>query len=83
MRTVTIGMRGKESGPVLPYVPKQLQEQKLGIQRIAVICPVEDQQEENTVDSDSESAQAPELSIADSDPLVVASPENLERCQEK
>ena len=43
VRTVTVGMRGKESGPVLPYVGKPLQEHKLGVQRIAVICPIEEQ----------------------------------------
>ena len=33
---------------MLPYVPKALVEIKLGVQRIAVICPVEEQ-----VDSDN------------------------------
>ena len=41
VRTVTVGMRGKD--PAGPYVPKALTELKLGVQRVAVICPVEEQ----------------------------------------
>ena len=40
-RTVTVGMRGKDLAG--PYVPKALTELKLGVQRVAVICPVEEQ----------------------------------------
>ena len=59
VRTVTVGMRGKESGLSLPYVPRKLQEHKLGVQRIAVICPIEEQQEEIS-GSESEIADAKE-----------------------
>ena len=55
VRTVTVGMRGKDDGS-LSYVPRPLQELKLGVQRIAVIFPVEEQQEDeqtNASDSDS------------------------------
>ena len=46
VRTVTIGLRGMDrSAGTLPYVPKPLEEITLGIQRVAVICPVEDQTE--------------------------------------
>ena len=48
VRTVTVGMRGKESGPTLPYVPKPLQELKLGVQRIAVIYPIEEQNQDSS-----------------------------------
>ena len=41
VRTVTAGMQGKD--PAGPYVPKALTELKLGVQRVAVICPVEEQ----------------------------------------
>ena len=44
VRTVTVGMRGKDKGVgALPYIPKALDEHRLGVQRIAVICPAEDQ----------------------------------------
>ena len=44
VRTVTVGMRRKDvREAALPYVPKQLDEITLGVQRIAVICPVEEQ----------------------------------------
>ena len=46
VRTVTVGLRGKErSVGTLPYVPKPLEEITLGIQRVAVICPAEEQME--------------------------------------
>ena len=41
VRTVTVEMRGKD--PAGPYVPKALTELKLGVQRVAVICPIEEQ----------------------------------------
>ena len=51
VRTVTVGMRRTDSRePALPYRPKQLEEFRLGIQRLAVICPVEEQGGE-TVDT--------------------------------
>ena len=44
VRTVTVRMRRKDAREAaLPYVPKQLDEITLGVQRIAVICPVEEQ----------------------------------------
>ena len=46
VRTVTVGLRGKDrSVGTLPYVPKPLEEITLGIQRVAVICPAEEQME--------------------------------------
>ena len=43
VRTVTVGMRGKDKGSgALTYVPKALEEHKLGVLQVAVICPVED-----------------------------------------
>ena len=43
-RTVTVGMRKTDKREkLLPYVPKPLVEVKLGVQRVAVICPVEEQ----------------------------------------
>ena len=41
VRTATVGMGGKD--PAEPYVPKALMELKLGVKRVAVICPVEEQ----------------------------------------
>ena len=44
VRTVTVGMRKIDKREkLLPYVPKPLAEIRLGIQRIAVIWPVEEQ----------------------------------------
>jgi hypothetical protein len=44
VRTVTVGMRKTDKREkLLPYVAKPLVEVKLGIQRVAVICPVEEQ----------------------------------------
>jgi len=48
IRTVTVGMRQRDKRePSLPYLPKPLQELKIGVQRIAVICPYEEQQRED------------------------------------
>ena len=45
VRTVTVGMRRQDKRePVLPYVPKKLDEVTLGIQRLVVISPVEEQE---------------------------------------
>ena len=44
VRTVTVGFRGKDkSSTTLPYIPKPLNELTLGVQRLAVICPIEEQ----------------------------------------
>ena len=44
VRTVTVGMPRKDKNAgILPYVPKPLEEYTLGIQRIVVLCPVEEQ----------------------------------------
>ena len=44
VRTITVGFRRGDSWEaVLPYVPKVLDEVTLGVQRVAVILPVEDQ----------------------------------------
>ena len=45
VRTVTVGLRlrGKDKDTSLTYVPKALDELRLGVQRVAVICPAEEQ----------------------------------------
>ena len=44
VRTVVVGIRGKDRAEkLLPYIPKPLQEHRLGVQRLAVILPVEEQ----------------------------------------
>ena len=44
VRTVTVGMKKtNKKEKSLPYVPRALEEIKLGVQRIAVICPKEEQ----------------------------------------
>ena len=44
VRTVTVGLRrGDSREAVLPYIPRALDEVTLGVQRVAVILPVEDQ----------------------------------------
>ena len=44
VRTVTVGFRGKDKAEKpMPYIPKPLQEYRLGVQRLAVICPIEEQ----------------------------------------
>ena len=53
VRTVSVGMRGKDSDKPLPYVPRPLREIKLGVQRVAVICPIEEQ----ITDSDSDKTE--------------------------
>ena len=45
VRTVTVGLKGKDRDKPLTYVPRPLDELTIGIQRIAVICPVEEQKE--------------------------------------
>ena len=47
VRTVTVGMRRRDKRETgLPYQPRPLEKLKLGVQRLAVICPVEVQYEE-------------------------------------
>ena len=57
VRTVTVGFRKtNRNEATLPYVPKPLQEMELGVQRLVVICPKEEQTEETTgthVESDA------------------------------
>ena len=43
VRTVVVGMRARDKNKSSQYVPRRLDEYRLGIQRIAVICPVEEQ----------------------------------------
>ena len=44
VRTVTVGVRRSDvREPADTYVPKGLQEITLGVQRVAVLCPVEEQ----------------------------------------
>ena len=45
VRTVKVGMRKRnQREPVMPYVAGQLDELRLGVQRLAVIYPIEDQE---------------------------------------
>ena len=44
VRTVTFGVRGKAGADkALPYVPRPLDDIVLGVQRLVVICPMEEQ----------------------------------------
>ena len=43
VRTITVGIRGKDKANALTYIPKPLEQHRLGVQRVAVILPVEDQ----------------------------------------
>ena len=43
VRTVVVGVRAKERDKSAEYVPKPLEKIQLGVQRIAVIYPVEEQ----------------------------------------
>ena len=48
IRTVTVGFRKRNvPEPILPYVAKPLEELTLGVQRLAVISPIEEQQTED------------------------------------
>ena len=54
VRTVTVGYRrsgAKEKS--LPYVVKQLEQMKIGVQRLAVVCPIEEQSLEHAGDGGS------------------------------
>ena len=43
VRTVVVGMRRKVKESSAEFIPSKLEEHTLGIQRVAVICPVEEQ----------------------------------------
>ena len=44
VKTITVGFRRTDSREkVLPYIPKVLDEVTVGVQRVCVICPVEEQ----------------------------------------
>ena len=58
VRTVTVGLRKRDSREAaMPYVPKPLEEIVLGVQRLAVICPLEEQQEIVVRDGDDRDGQ--------------------------
>ena len=71
VRTLTVGMQGKDKGVgALTYVPKALDEHRLGVQRVAVICPVEEQDlgaEERIVSTEDLGAEDLELLSQDLD----------------
>ena len=43
VRTITVGIQGKDKANALTYVPRPLEQHRLGVQRVAVVLPVEDQ----------------------------------------
>ena len=48
VRTVTVGLRRRDRREnALPYNPKPLDELTVGVQRLAVICPAEEQSEDD------------------------------------
>ena len=48
VRTVTVGFRRSDAREKsLPYVCKQLEKMKIGVQRLAVVCPIEEQSSED------------------------------------
>ena len=55
VRTVVVGMRRRSKEKPTEYVPGKLEEHVLGIQRVAVICPVEEQA---VMDGDARGADA-------------------------
>ena len=57
VRTVTVGMRGNDASSNATYVPQALEKHRLGVQRIAVICPAEDQ------DLDAEDIHSEDLTM--------------------
>ena len=79
VRTVTVGFRRKDvREPALPYVVKPLQEIQIGVQRIAVILPVEDQMVDVETTSDGvyrENSEVVGTRVADveADEVVVES----------
>ena len=50
VRTVVVGMCAQDRNKTSEYVPRPLDEYRLGVQRIAVICPVEEQTIEAVAD---------------------------------
>ena len=57
VRTVVVGIRGKDrSAGTMPYVPKPLDEISVGVQRVAVIAPVEDQVDMSEGDGERDAA---------------------------
>ena len=59
VRTITVGIRGKDKANALTYVPKPLEQHRLGIQRVAVILPVEEQDldaEDRNLDAEDRNA---------------------------
>ena len=50
VRTVVVGMCARDRSKTSEYVPRPLDEYRLGVQRIAVICPVEEQTVEAVAD---------------------------------
>ena len=63
VRTVVVGMRGKARDRSATYTPQALDEYRLGVQRIAVICPVEEQNIEPDNGVHNSEQQQPILSI--------------------
>ena len=58
VRTVTVGMRRMDKRePSLPYKSVPLTEIKLGVQRVAVICPVDEQGEQGVQEEQGEGEQ--------------------------
>ena len=57
VRTVVVGMRGRNKDRSATYTPQALDEYRLGVQRIAVICPVEEQHLEPNEGVDSSEQQ--------------------------
>ena len=60
VRTVVVGMRSRRDKSAT-YTPQVLDEYRLGVQRIAVICPVEEQNIEP--DNGVDASEQPVLSI--------------------
>jgi hypothetical protein len=74
VRTVTVGMKKTDKREkALPYVPRALEEIKLGVQRIAVICPVEEQ-----VISDSRTLEEERNEVITSETNVAEEEEDTE-----
>ena len=73
MRTVTVGYRRKDARePSLPYVSKALEEITLGIQRVAVICPSEDQVMDTGADVEIEGRDAVVPVLSDGQDIAVS-----------
>jgi len=75
VRTVTVGMRRRDRREAgLPYQPKPLEKLKLGVQRLAVVCPAEVQQDEveKTPLAEENRILAPDDNSGDGDTSLVA-----------